>query len=76
MKKVLLKCINVDGFEGIFHINNIYEFQLNEEYYCSYENKTVSVYQLDIEYTTYSLTINPDEEGLSYKNWFKLVEED
>jgi len=66
LEKVKLKCIKEDEHND-FKLNEVYDF-----YLVQYENE--DLYEIEYNGAEYTYTIVPDQEGLSYKNWFELVE--
>lgn len=65
MKKVLLKCINDNGLEGVYEVGETYEFLHVFDY---------DVYVFESSDMNYQFTEELDDEGLSYKTWFKLID--
>jgi len=68
--KVLLMYIGNenDPDDEPFEIGEVYEFTIDEW--------VVEIYEIIIDGVEYTFTIEPDERGLSYKNWFKIVEQE
>lgn len=71
MSIVYLECINNSGNFGekYLELGKVYEAELTTV------RNEIQIYSFVTDnYVSHQFTVLPDAEGLSYKNWFKIVD--